>query len=675
MRACAARVASVLLLLLATGCPLPWERTVEPERDRTLLDEILAREGARDLDPSFFATMLAHPSPHVRRAAARALGRIQSPSAVPLLVERTLDAGESPRVLEECAFALGQLRSVEAFPALESLARHASWQVRANAVEAIGKLEGELTGAVRLLLAAGLEDAHEGVRGTAALACWRRQDASAIPALARRLDPAEPGPVRWRAAYALMRLPAPETLPVLRPMLADPDPWVRTFAAWGMRNPHDPEAIEPLGQLLADPASPWQARVQALITLKELRARKLGDPARIRTLLLEQLPRSLHPLEGQALMEAIGEGGGDEECHALTAVLVNDPAPSVRRSALVALGRVGGARVLARIEPHLLAKDPWERAAAASALGYCGDEGAKRLEGLLDPGREPDGRVRAAAVRTLATLESWELIFGCARRDPDGAARGDAVDAIIAGKPEGWAAALAGVYDGSAAHEFWELRLSILNALEGEKALREPLLERAAADPVPSIRAVARSASGAGTAVAAGADAKARAREPYTLIRREHLYGGEPPHIILETSRGRIVLELYLDAAPRHVSNILQLTRRGFYDGLLFHRVVPSFVVQGGDPLGHGWGDAGYFLPDEINDIPFERGTLGMPKAARDDGSCQIFITHLPTPHLDGRYTVFGRVVLGMEVIDRIEVGEPILRMRVDEGRLRPESR
>jgi len=127
-------------------------------------------------------------------------------------------------------------------------------------------------------------------------------------------------------------------------------------------------------------------------------------------------------------------------------------------------------------------------------------------------------------------------------------------------------------------------------------------------------------------------------------------------------------MELYLRDAPEHVSSIVHLARSGFYDGLLFHRVVPAFVVQGGDPRTDGWGDNGRSLPHEINPHPYLRGSVGMPTAGPDTGGCQFFIDHLPTPHLDGKYTVFGRVILGMEVVDQVQVGDRIIEATVDEN-------
>jgi cyclophilin family peptidyl-prolyl cis-trans isomerase len=93
---------------------------------------------------------------------------------------------------------------------------------------------------------------------------------------------------------------------------------------------------------------------------------------------------------------------------------------------------------------------------------------------------------------------------------------------------------------------------------------------------------------------------------------------------------------------------------------------VSNFVIQGGDPLGNGMGDSGWSLRAEINPMPYKRGTLGMPRSAGfDTGGCQIFITHVPTPHLDGYYTVFGQVVSGLDAMDRIEVGDRITRAQV----------
>jgi cyclophilin family peptidyl-prolyl cis-trans isomerase len=140
------------------------------------------------------------------------------------------------------------------------------------------------------------------------------------------------------------------------------------------------------------------------------------------------------------------------------------------------------------------------------------------------------------------------------------------------------------------------------------------------------------------------------------------------PHVFIETAKGTIEFELAVLDAPQTVSNFIGLTARGFFNGLQIHRVVPNFVVQDGDPRGDGEGGPGYSIRDELNGRPFLRGTVGMALSGKDTGGSQFFITHSPQPHLDAKYTVFGRVVNGMEVVDRLQQGDTIQRVRVWDG-------
>ena len=125
----------------------------------------------------------------------------------------------------------------------------------------------------------------------------------------------------------------------------------------------------------------------------------------------------------------------------------------------------------------------------------------------------------------------------------------------------------------------------------------------------------------------------------------------------LHTSEGKIELELYPDAAPKTVENFEKLSRDGFYEGVVFHRVIPDFMIQGGDPTGTGMGGPGYEFEDEINDHRVERGALAMANAGPNTNGSQFFIvTAEATPWLDGKHTVFGRVTAGMDVVDRISL-------------------
>ena len=136
----------------------------------------------------------------------------------------------------------------------------------------------------------------------------------------------------------------------------------------------------------------------------------------------------------------------------------------------------------------------------------------------------------------------------------------------------------------------------------------------------------------------------------------------------VSTDKGSFVIELLPEDAPLTVDNFVQLARRGYFNNVAFHRVVPNFVIQGGDPRGGGNGGPGYQIRCEINEVEYERGAVGMALSGKDTGGSQWFVTHSPQPHLDGGYTVFGRVVSGLDVVDAIERGDRIRNITVAEG-------
>jgi peptidyl-prolyl cis-trans isomerase B (cyclophilin B) len=136
---------------------------------------------------------------------------------------------------------------------------------------------------------------------------------------------------------------------------------------------------------------------------------------------------------------------------------------------------------------------------------------------------------------------------------------------------------------------------------------------------------------------------------------------------VFETARGPIRIELAPDKAPLTVANFVNLAKRGFYDGLNFHRVIADFMVQGGCPEGSGRGGPGYRFEDETaNGLRHDRGVLSMANAGPNTNGSQFFITHVPTPWLDGKHTVFGKVIEGMDVIDAVQQGDKIQRVRIE---------
>jgi peptidyl-prolyl cis-trans isomerase B (cyclophilin B) len=153
-------------------------------------------------------------------------------------------------------------------------------------------------------------------------------------------------------------------------------------------------------------------------------------------------------------------------------------------------------------------------------------------------------------------------------------------------------------------------------------------------------------------------------------------YSAPPPMVIdmnkqyiatIETEKGNIILELFAQDVPVTVNNFVFLARDGFYDNSSFHRVIAGFMAQGGDPTGTGTGSAGYRFADEFTSHKHETGTLSMANSGTDTNSCQFFITYAPQPHLDGKHSVFGQLIEGMDVLKKIEAGDTIKRITIEE--------
>ena len=138
----------------------------------------------------------------------------------------------------------------------------------------------------------------------------------------------------------------------------------------------------------------------------------------------------------------------------------------------------------------------------------------------------------------------------------------------------------------------------------------------------------------------------------------------------IKTTKGDINLELYPEYAPKTVNNFVFLANEGFYDGISFHRVINNFMIQGGDPTGTGCGDPGYSFEDELKDNPLkhEKGVISMANAGPNTNGCQFFITHSAQPHLNGKHTVFGKVIDSQNIVDSIQQGDIIEYVKIIEA-------
>lgn len=601
-----------------------------------------------------------------RIRAVRAMGRIGTRSYIPALVAAA-DPGEPAAVREEALFALGLIgsgrkadRSEAAVAAVRRALDDRRVAVATAAVEAFGRL-ARVADAHELL--PSLRHRRPEVRREAALALFRlrflavwrgdTETAPPLPAaateglLAAFLD--EDVEVRRAAVVSFSRYPHrgdPEMAALAR-ALGDPDEWVRLFAVRALGRAEDADVAASLDRVTADPSP--RVRTEALLA---------AEARGVMTERLEALTRDPSFHVRAAAMRALRREEGERARLALEAGL-EDPSVTVRTAALEALAVAAPLDdALDRLGRGLASADWRMRLAAIRGSAGLGEPGVELVRrGATDP----DGRVRAAALAAWPGDPGTEPTFLRALADDDLAVRATAAEAI-AGVPGTEALArIAACLDRSLGPEWVELRETLALTLGGRQDARA-LLERLATDPAASVRTRAREGLSA-----------LGVSDPHLPV-----HAGDPPspspfleripvtraRVRLETERGDITLELFPEDAPLHVASFLELISGRFYDGLIWHRVVSNFVVQGGDPAGSGWGGPGYTLRDEINRRRYGRGTLGMPKAGKDTGGCQLFLTHVPTPHLDGLYTVFGRVVEGLDVLDRLEVGDRILRAR-----------
>jgi len=410
-----------------------------------------------------------------------------------------------------------------------------------------------------------------------------------------------------------------------------------------------------------------------LVAVEAVRALgRIGDPGAVPALVALLQARATTPYVRLESVSAIGslrsEGASD-----VLVDLLADPSPPVRAAAIRGLALLdpqGFVFILSGLDP-----DPnWSvRAELASALGSLPPEtGLPRLRAML---RDADQRVIPAVLSALAALhppDTAEVMLGYLKVE-DPVVRAAAANALArVGLSSQGVAALVEAYRFGQRDQTYVARAAALGALaqhggtEAVRVLNEALGDR---DWAVRVRAAALLQK-----IDPASDAPARIR-PAPSHAAPDRYA--VPHIVnppvstqlhVETDRGTIQIELAVLDAPLTVENIVTLARKGFYDGLSFHRVVPGFVIQTGDPRGDGEGGPGYTIRDELNDRPFVRGSVGLALDWEDTGGSQLFITQSPQPHLDGRYTVVGRVISGMEAVDRIEQWDMIRRIHVWDG-------
>ena len=592
----------------------------------------------------------------------------------------SLLSDSDPEVRQMAAFALGLIGDARARDPLVSALADPAPVVKASAAEALG-LIGDATTAAPIakmasdVVASGAlaevpAEELDGARDTPAaafrLAVYALVRLKAYDALAGVvLDQSGQPRVRWwPVAFALQRLEDPRALPALLALLKDPHPYTRAFAARGLGAMKDRTASAALVSLVADGSQ--AVAIEAVRSLA-----RIGEPAAAVPLLkLVQAPKSEPHLRLEAVT-ALGTIRAPGVYDALIDVL-GDPSPPVRAAAIRSMAQLdpeGFVTVLSGLDPDA----NWSvRSALATALGGLTPEaGLPRLRSMLS---DQDPKVIPAVLASIAKLKPADagsiLIEHLKSGDP--VVRAAAANGIALVKPAGGPGALADAYQRGLGDTTYVARAAALTALKAYgREIATPLLTDALADKDWALRSRAATLL---TELDPSSDAKARIR-PAPLNHPVDWYtrpGLTTPAVstqaYIDTDRGTIQIELAVLDAPITVDTFVTLARRGFFDGVPFHRVVPDFVIQGGDPRGDGEGGPGFTIRNEINQRPFLRGTVGMALDWADTGGSQFFIAHSPQPHLDDHYTVFGRVISGMDVVDRIEQWDVIRRVRVWDG-------
>lgn len=445
---------------------------------------------------------------------------------------------------------------------------------------------------------------------------YTEADIAALTRLAADPDPE----ARWRAAYAGSRWPEPRLSAVFASAQRDADSRVRLFAVRSLGR----LATAPDAARLAD--SDVYVRAEAVAAFSAAKA-------------FDRIPFKLFsdpsPHVRAAAADAAGASGDAARFVPALERLAAEPGTMAPGRALLALAKLRGDAARSVLERGREDKCWWLRARAYEASGLLSDADTVLSAGLKDP----DPRVAAQALETLAASSSTLAAPALAAALADPASplevRGTAADASVERKDPALVPALLKALPLAVGPGSGELRGSLRKALEASALPGSPQ----ALEVAGVLKTYPQFLDG-----------------PRTL---KPLLS--PATVVFETEKGGFVIRLSTKAA-NHAAAVAEHAAAGLYDGTEWHRVVTGFVVQGGDPRGSGWGDAGWRLADEAGDERFSRGTVGMPKAGPDTGGCQLFISLVPTPHLEGRYTAFGRVVEGLDVLDRLEPADRILK-------------
>ncbi len=693
----------LLLTVVGSADAQPAVRAPSPTESR-LYARLLSMTDSRRFDRALLDSVIGSTWAPLRAAGSLAIGQVGASHGMPgAATLRTLLNDRDAIVASNAAYSLGLLRDSASVPVLTAslngtprVARESAW--------ALGEIGAPARAAI-LNAMAGLatDDAHT----MQLLLAAAKLRPIPVAELRRYLAMTDKPHVQWAAAYAIARFRAPAGVRDLITLGANAQ-----FVRAGLDDARAVSAAQiavpaaiPTAEVYVSPAIGRQrARAEIARGLAKTAAGdSLGNMAF--TALLGLVGDS-HPHVRVNAVRSLGTYGArarsavagatrdadanvriaaaqsigtvlDSTLAAWMPLWQNDTSLMYRASLLASAARAG-ARLTA-LNSWVTHRDWHYRSAALSAAGASPDTGVvgRAARAML---KDPDGRVRASAYGLLAVSDTVAipaavhaaLVGGLS--DPDSYARATALGNLAAHARASDVPAALASYSRSLADSGNDARIAAIQYLAAawrkdsasfSPALRQQVSALPSSDD-PLVRAAAESAS----VFSKWSSTSGNPRElswyqnvvaAYVLPALQ----GRTQRATIRTGRGDIVLELFGADAPITVWNFMNLASSGYYRGTGFHRVVPNFVAQDGDPRDDGNGGPGYAIRDEMNARRYDRGALGMALSGPDTGGSQYFITHSPQPHLDGHYTVFGRVLRGYPVLDAIVQGDRILSIVV----------
>jgi cyclophilin family peptidyl-prolyl cis-trans isomerase/HEAT repeat protein len=675
--------------LASFGClTTALAQTIPP----TLQARIIQLEDERNLNGDELAKLLKHASPKVRERAALSIGRIGDKRGTAALIE-LLQSEKDERARAMAAFALGEIEDDAAVPALLAMLEpgKASLADRARSVEALGKIAsvpanieslGQTTiEQISKHLAEQLPDPKATLTADQQLlarltitALMRVRPVSAVEPLTQQLKSAD-ADLRAQAANALSRIrqPIASAIPALLEALNDSDHNVRANAARALGVSKDARAVEPLIKLLGDKEE--QVQVSAIRALAAIGDKRAAEP------LIEM---------GGRLCKQKGEGCYENLNRLLEIVSALDTMKADQAISLfrelrevfgtgayseleIAIAKFGEKEFFSSDESELLSGggDANQLANLAQGMGEIDSELSKEMLLMLWMASYLEEPTIPQILRALAKLKPKTLPFllrdGLLHKDP--IIRATAATLIASSLEDRNLNRLIESLAASSKDRENGAKLAILAAISKYKS--EIAVEAIKSSLTDKDHLVRRRAVDLLRQMNAGDFSQfvLTVQTGHNKLFYQRVAARMNKKVIatLHTDKGAITMELFPADAPITVDSFVTLARKGYFNGITFHRVVPNFVIQGGDPRGTGNGGPGYQMRCEVNMRPYERGTVGMALSGKDTGGSQFFITHSPQPHLDGGYTVFGQVTKGMEVVDRIARGDTIKRITIVE--------